>query len=564
MYRGGMVVVNQQSLINKLEESGIKAACFGTDEDERELALTELLLDERHVENGIVLEKELFCEVGGKNLCLPAKWEYELALRVAEKETVRVIPFSMVEETVTAQNVKNNNAWNAFCVDAYIAGRYSEFLKKQGLFEAVLEAVLEEGQEAEDIGKVEQFMADMIGHKECYYLYYEATQPILIFRGSTCCYNVLNVFADKIAEALKNRGNCIEFYDAETEDVQGLAGLLGKHYKALIGFQAWILSAKRKDEKNSLLDRIGGPKLNFIFDHPIWMQEQLKHVPARYYALTHDRNYVKFIEEYNADVSRVFLLPPGGRVWDNEGKYHNNRIYDITFLGTYGDYRKNLAVIEKSAAEVKTIATNFFSEMKKNPNVTAEQSLYKVLEGCGRKTQKEEFLSLFGEMKPVVQCVMYYYREKVVEEILKAKIELHVYGDSWKESPFAKKSNLKIHDAVYGDAALQVLEQSKISLNVMAWHKDGFTERIADSMLAGAVVVSDYSRQLEEFYEEETVLFDLEQLGELPKLLQQLLEDEKSLQRIAASAQEKARKTATWDARAKELLEIIEKESRNR
>ena len=106
--------------------------------------------------------------------------------------------------------------------------------------------------------------------------------------------------------------------------------------------------------------------------------------------------------------------------------------------------------------------------------------------------------------------------------------------------------------------------QYLISLNVMAWHKDGFTERIADSMLAGAVVVSDYSRQLEEFYEEETVLFDLEQLGKLPKLLQQLLEDEKSLQRIAASAQEKARKTATWDARAKELLEIIEKESRNR
>lgn len=569
LYKGETIAIRQQSVIKILEEKGIRAACLQADGQETSLSMEELLLDERIVENGIILDKTLIAEVGGKNTNLPAKWEYELALRVAASEPIKRIPLSLLEEAGLQQIRKENGriprVWNNFCVDAYITGRYCDFLKKQGLFEVVLEAVLQEGMEVEEVKKVEEFLADMIAHRGRYFYYYDATQPILIFCGAPCCYNVLNVFAEKIAEALKNLGNCVAFYDAETEDVQGLTGLIGKRYKALVGFQAWILSAQRKGEKNSLLDRIGGPKYNFIFDHPIWMQKQLQNVPARYYALTHDRNYVRFIEEYDSDVSGVFLLPPGGR---SGKKMDRNvgveRIFDVTFLGTYGDYRKNLAAIEKSAPEAKMIATDFFSYMKKNPNTTAEEAFLQTLACHNMKLQKQAFLELFSKMKTVIQGIMYYYREKVVEEILRAGIELHVYGDSWKQSPFVQNPLLKVHEAVYDEEVLQVLAQSKISLNVMAWHKDGFTERIADSMLAGAVVVSDYSSQLEEFYGDETVRFDLNKIENLPHMLKELLADEEKRQNIAVAAEKKADAAATWEARAKELLQIIEKESRNR
>lgn len=88
-------------------------------------------------------------------------------------------------------------------------------------------------------------------------------------------------------------------------------------------------------------------------------------------------------------------------------------------------------------------------------------------------------LTLFYEMKPVIQTIMYYYREKVVEILLKSGLKLHVYGDSWKNSPFYAHSGLCIHPEVNAEQGIEVLQNSKISLNVMAWHKDGFTERIA-------------------------------------------------------------------------------------
>lgn len=60
-----------------------------------------------------------------------------------------------------------------------------------------------------------------------------------------------------------------------------------------------------------------------------------------------------------------------------------------------------------------------------------------------------------------------YYRNEVIEVLLESGIALHVFGDTWKESP-------------------------------MFWHKDGFTERIANAMLQKSVAVTDRTTYLEE------------------------------------------------------------------
>lgn len=109
-----------------------------------------------------MLEKELLSEAGGKNTRLPAKREYELALRVAERETVYLLPASFLAgetEKAGAGDVENGvqEIWCEFCTDAYIAGRYREFLQERGLFEAVVEAVLTEGLAVESAPKVEAF-----------------------------------------------------------------------------------------------------------------------------------------------------------------------------------------------------------------------------------------------------------------------------------------------------------------------------------------------------------------------------------------------------------------------
>ena len=86
---------------------------------------------------------------------------------------------------------------------------------------------------------------------------------------------------------------------------------------------------------------------------------------------------------------------------------------------------------------------------------------------------------------------MYYYREKTVRVLAEAGIRIDVWGDSWKQSILSAFPQVTIHGDVNWQESLEILEKSKISLNVMAWHKAGFTERMANSMLAGAVLLTD-------------------------------------------------------------------------
>jgi glycosyltransferase involved in cell wall biosynthesis len=456
-----------------------------------------------------------------------------------------------------------DSAWQSFCTDAYVAGRYSQFLREQGLFETVIQALLAEGAESGRAGEAQAFLEEMVAHSGQYDDYYEATQPILIYLGPTYCYNILNVFARELAGALERQGERIEFYDTEKEDINGIAALAGKHYKASIGFQTWMMSVKRKDKDAFFCDMIGGPKYNFIVDHPIWLHHQLCDVPKRFYVLTHDRTYQDFIEKYYPKVQGTFLLPPGGRrkLASENVCAIRERCYDITFLGTYGDYRKKLTVIKKCVPSVKFLAAKYLLYMTRHPNLTAETAFRMALEHYGIELGQEDFLNLFGEMKMVIQCVMYYYREKTIAVLLRAGLEIHAYGASWKDSPFYGNPCFMLHEEIQADAAGAVLGKSKISLNIMAWHKDGFTERIADSMLAGAVVVSDASTQLEEDWGEETVLFDLLQIEKLPEKIKALLAQPERMEKIAGRAREKALREATWEVRAAELLKIIESEA---
>ena len=104
------------------------------------------------------------------------------------------------------------------------------------------------------------------------------------------------------------------------------------------------------------------------------------------------------------------------------------------------------------------------------------------------------------------------------------------------------------------------MQRSKISLNIMSWHKDGLTERILNAMLCQSAVLSDRSGILEDIFVNgrDLVLFSLKGIDELPLLVKELLSDEERLWKIAFSGYEKARQNHQWKNRAEIFLQILE------
>lgn len=160
-------------------------------------------------------------------------------------------------------------------------------------------------------------------------------------------------------------------------------------------------------------------------------------------------------------------------------------------------------------------------------------------------------------------CVMHYYRYRVIKTLLDAGMRVDVFGGSWESCPLGKYPNLICHPDVTTQESMQVWQQSDLSLNVMSWHKSGFTERMANIMLSGAVLACDETAYLNGRFEhgKDLLVFRLDALDELPNMLREYLKNPETLREISGNGFEKAKKRHTWDSRVKEFLEILEETS---
>ena len=94
----------------------------------------------------------------------------------------------------------------------------------------------------------------------------------------------------------------------------------------------------------------------------------------------------------------------------------------------------------------------------------------------------------------------------------------------------------------------------------MPWFKDGAHDRIFNTMLNGAVCVTDSSIFLDTILQdgENAALYSLDSLGRLPEMIKGLLDDPMRMQRIADTGYQMAKNGHTWEHRAEEIMKILE------
>lgn len=527
-----------------------------------QISFLEILLNETLCGKITSLPCGLVRQAGGINKKLKAKAKYELILRIAkefpgdmmwQRGTDPQEKFVLFEED--SAEVKKKYGWQTDC---YVVGKYSAKLRESGYFEEAVGGLLAEAEAEGRYAVTLEYLEQMIGHREAYYEIDDATRPILIYKGDPICHNVLTVFADQLGSALERAGALVEYFDFGKEDLREVLRYKDMHFKAIIGMQSYLFSIKMSDEEHYLHEYIHGPKYNFLFDHPVWAVDHLKHHYPDFHVLTHDSNYVSFLREYYHQ--DAVLFPPAGM--EAEEAEEMERVYDATFVGTCGEYWPTVLWVHALGRERRFLANRFLLTMRKNPNLTSEAALWQTIDSYGLNLKKEEFFELLYEFRTIIYCVMHYYRERVVRTILESGMRVDVFGDDWKNCRLRRYPNLVCHSNVTVEESLAIWKQSKLSLNVMSWHKAGFTERMAGIMLAGAVLVTDDTAYLQGRYDEgDMLIFKLDELDELPDRMKLLLEDESRRRQVAENGRKKTQKEHTWDRRAEQFLELLEKKS---
>lgn len=522
------------------------------------LSFLELLLDETLCAGKVCIPGDLVKQAGGINPVLKAGEKYELLLRIAEKTHISF-------RTVTENEPVNSDKYVVFedddprmkaCygweTDCYIASKYSIQLQEYGVFDEVIEAILLDAEKRDAYDETVRYLEMLMKKGREYYRIDDMTKPVLIYKGDDICHNVLTVFAEQFGAALEQEGKNVIYFDMGKEPIESVTRYINQHFCAIIGVQSYMFSIKLKDETEYLHQYIYGPKFNFIFDHPIWLKNHLQHHLDLFCVLTHDSDYVNFVHKY-FKMDAVLFPPAGIEIPGIEEKK-----YDLTFVGTYNDYRSQLPVIHQMNRSMRFFANHLLLLMRKNASLSAEEAFNRTVEEQGVILTQEEYLNLFYEMRRVFYCVIHYYREKILRIIINGDIKIDLFGDSWKESAFYSHPNVRCHPDITVEESITVWKRSKLSLNIMSWHKAGFTERMANIMLAGAVLVTDDSTYLRGRYDENDMLiFKLDQCEKLPQRIAELLADDEKQRCIAQNGKKKTRCAHTWGKRAQEFLELL-------
>ena len=156
--------------------------------------------------------------------------------------------------------------------------------------------------------------------------------------------------------------------------------------------------------------------------------------------------------------------------------------------------------------------------------------------------------------------VRYTLRGRAVQELVDAGIKVHVFGDGWDALSCRHTENLVLMNNLDSAGCLKKLCQAKISLNVMPWFKDGAHDRIFNSMLNGALCLTDSNVYLDGILHDgvDCGIYSLKEMERLPEIAGRLLAEPERMQNIVDAGFQLAKAGHTWAHRAQQLHILLE------
>lgn len=538
-------VTDRQQVTEILEETGLlseyQAVLFGENiGDGGNMDVINIMSHPEMKIYALVVKKSLLEWTGSFHETLREFNTYEFLCRAAAETIVYGIPCVEDENIELKQEDKVLTARTL----AYIARLHMVRLQAKGALEDVFLRLINH---AEKLGCDQEF-SDVMGIMLDSFTEFEKlarnTAPYLIFVGDDTCYSVPKRFATVLSDKLAELGQAVVTTDGrhgEWQSGEDSNIAIPPILKGVVGCQMKIL-------ERDIFRRMACPKYQFWFDNPIYFNDMFYDLPKEYYILSQDADYADYIKRYYGTENAI-QFPPAGEDAGYAG--NQERPYDVVFIGSY---RNQWDVDTFSEVERK-----FYEYMKSNPDVNFEVGYRQYLEeNMPCEYEKDAIRTGLESVKNACRAVTSYYRDAVIETLIAAGINVHVYGDSWQSFHSEHEAFLSRHPEVSVEESLEVLGHAKIGLNIMTWHKAGMTERIANIMLSGAVCVSDESSYLRENYSdgEEMTLFRLSELSLLPQKVLELLRNEDHRRQMAVKAYERARKEHTWRKRAEEFLAL--------
>lgn len=383
---------------------------------------------------------------------------------------------------------------------------------------------------------------------------------LVFFKGA---YSTLDLFTDYIIDGFNRLGFTTMVFDIN--DMAGSFGRLAEfashNVDAVITFNnlGFVLEL----EKDHIVwDQLRIPCINILMDHPLCYRSTILKRPARSTILTIDRNHVKYLKRFYPGINAAFMPHQGLDFTNIPLRPLSERSTNVLYVGSLSvdlcepimpDYSKY------TDFDPKTMASEVIDHLIHNTSVTVEDGIEQWLTDHGHCYDDNTLADIITDFRFIECHATSYYREKSIETLVNAGIDVEVYGRGWENRPCFNNPHFIYKGLVSAADAVARMYDSKIVLNTLTWFKDGTHDRIYNAMFAKAVALTETSIYLNETLhnKEDVMLFTLDQINELPDKVNYLLTDINEAQQIADNGYELACREYSTDCRVQELLNYL-------
>lgn len=385
----------------------------------------------------------------------------------------------------------------------------------------------------------------------------------IFFKG---LIDTLDLYTDEFAKIVAKQGADRLIIDArkiESEIIR-LKEYLISGETAVISLNNIGLHLEFEDGKN-IWDQYQIPFYNIMMDHPFHYKAALDHAPEQMVLLCMDRNHVKYVKRFFPNVKRAIFFPHAGiELWKGDTVYPENGRYvpmedrkiDVLYAGGLSRYAAEGLIPDLGSIrefDAFALVKNALEILIQNPYLTTEDAIEQCLGEINVKVNDQKLGEIITELRFLDALAVSFYREQAVRILAESGVTVTVFGSGWDRCEW-ESSNVIYAGVTSPVQILELMNQSKIVLNTMTWFKQGAHDRIFNGMIAGAAVVSDCSKYVEEIFtnKKQLRLFTLDGMKELPGMVKALLEHPRVAQDLADCGYEETRCRHMWTNRLRD------------
>lgn len=324
----------------------------------------------------------------------------------------------------------------------------------------------------------------------------------IVFIKGQSQYGVLRIATDYKVEFYKKLGFDADVLDLLDSDFINNVNkiLINKRSDFVYSANCIGIDIKLNDGRN-LYDVLGIPVVGILGDHPVNQLERIIKSPQKTLFVCIDTENIDYFKRYFPNKKIVLSNCSGYLVNNYKEKKFSERKIDVLFAGSL----INPFEIKKSWDKLDRITRMLINNL--SASVVRQYYIINIDDEISRAFLKYNIRNNNLNYRAFIHSqveryVRVYKRYKLIEKLGESDLSVMCIGNTKEYSELNKSGKLIIKDKIDYQSFLEMMNDSKMVLNITGHLYNGITERILSAMINGAAVVTEEDRFTKKYFDD--------------------------------------------------------------